>query len=194
MHRPAYVNAKTVIAATIMIVPMLTLLIYISGLQQHRSLYLNSLLSTTVVSIIFFCFISTGLYRGWTIQDDAASIDHYFSLWRKPREYGADLTNVDLSVEEGGVEGCIVSLVVWIVVGLFGAIIFWLLGAIVWGTVLAIAAMLYWIFLRAYRLIFGHAGRCRAQLGRSLATALLFTILYNCWIYAIILGTHYLRS
>jgi hypothetical protein len=75
---------------------------------------------------------------------------------------------------------------------LFGAIILWFFGAIFWAIILTIAALLYWIVFRAFKLIFRNASTCKANVLKSLRIALLFTFLYNCWIYAIIFGAHFL--
>lgn len=105
-----------------------------------------------------------------------------------------DVSNFDFDFGhvEGGITGCITALLLWIIIGLFGSIIFWLLGAVVWVTVLLIAGILYWIIFRAFRLIFLNSTKCKGDIAKSLGVGLLFTVLYNCWIYAIIFGSHYL--
>lgn len=95
--------------------------------------------------------------------------------------------------DDGGLEGWFLSIIIWVVLGLFGSFIFWWLGAFIWVTVLLVAGLLYWIIFRAFRLIFRNSAKCKGNFEKSLGTAVLFTILYNCWIYAIILGTHFLN-
>ena len=192
LRRPNLINSKTVFVSTIIVVLTLTLIIYSTGVNQHRTLYLNSLLSTTIISIVFLAFITTGLYKGWKLKDELGNFLDKFYLWKKPSTTTMDITHFDPSdIGEGGIEGCIVSLLLWIVIGLFGSFIFWWLGAFLWVTVLVIAGLLYWIVFRAFRLIFRNSLKCKGELLKSFGTALLFTFLYNCWIYAIIFVTHY---
>lgn len=175
-------------------VPTLTLIIYSTGINQHRTLYLNSLLSTTIISIVFLTFITTGLYNGWKLKDGLGNFLDKFHLWKKPSSSTMDVSHFEpLVFDEGGIEGCVVSIIIWIVLGLFGSFIFWLLGAFIWAPILLVAGILYWIIFRAFRLIFRNSAKCKGDFFKSLGIALLFTFLYNCWIYAIILGTHFLN-
>ncbi|GAA4371648.1 hypothetical protein GCM10023186_00290 [Hymenobacter koreensis] len=62
-----------------------------------------------------------------------------------------------------------------------------------WVVFLVFAAMLYWIFFRALRLVFRHSAECKGQLGKSIRYGLIYTLLYNGWLYSIILLGHYVR-
>ena len=192
MRRPNLVNAKTVFFATLIVLPTLVLIIYLTGIHEHRTLYLNSLLSTTIVSLVFLGFITTGLYNGWKLKDGLGNLLHKFHLWKKPPSTTMDVSDMDVQVfNEGGLEGMVVALLIWIFVGLFGSFIFWWLGAFVWITILVVAGILYWIIFRAFRLIFRNSPKCKGKMHKSAATAILYTFLYNCWIYAIIFSTHF---
>ena len=174
--------------------PTLTLIIYLTGINEHRALYLNSLLSTTIISIVFLTFITTGLYNGWKLKDGLGNLLDKFHLWKKPSTTTINVGEFEPMIfDEGGLEGCFISIIIWIVLGLFGSFIFWWLGAFVWVTILLVAGLLYWIIFRAFRLIFRNSSKCKDDLLKSFGTALLFTFLYNCWIYAIIFGTHFLK-
>ena len=116
LSRPNLINSKTVFIWTLIVLPTLSLLIYLTGIRNHRTLYFNSLISTTILSVVFFSFITIGLYNGWKLRDS------------------------------------------------------------------------YGNFLDKF-----NSAKCKGDLLKSAGKALLFTFLYNCWIYAIILGTHYLH-
>ena len=61
MPRINLINSKSVFFSTLIVVPTLTLIVYLTGINQHRTLYLNSILSTTILSIVLFLFIFIGL-------------------------------------------------------------------------------------------------------------------------------------
>jgi hypothetical protein len=194
LKRPNLVNAKTIFFATLIVLPTLVLIVYLTGIQNHRTLYLNSLLSTTIVSLVFLGFITTGLYNGWKLKDGLGNLLHKFHLWEKPKTTTLDVSGMDLGAfSEGGPEGILIALLIWIVVGLFGSFIFWWLGAFVWITILVVAGILYWIIFRAFRLIFRNSPGCKGKLLKSVSTAVFYTFLYNCWIYGIIFGVHFLN-
>ncbi|WP_114789301.1 hypothetical protein U0035_07035 [Niabella yanshanensis] len=192
LNKPKLINSRTVFVSTVIIVPVLSLIVYLSGLQSHRSLYLNSLVSTTILSLTFFIFITTGLYNGWKLKDSYGNFLKKFSRWKKPGSSTLDIPDLDFDSIEP--VGCIVSLLIWLILAVFGSIILWTIGAMVWAIILVIAGLLYWIIFRAYRLIFLNSPRCKNNLSKSMRIALTYTILYNCWIYAIIFGAHYLQE
>ena len=106
-----------------------------------------------------------------------------------------DTSHYDPSIiGEAGIEGCFISLVIWIVLGVFGSLIFWWLGAFIWMAILIPAGLLYWIMFRAFRLIFRNSAKTKGDFIKGFGIALLYTFLYNCWIYAIILGAHFLHQ
>ncbi len=192
---PKLINSKTVFISSLVVIPTLILIVFITGIDEHRSLYLNSLLSTSILSAVFFLFIFIGLYRGWKLKDNLGNILDNFDRLRKPSIGNMDtLSAVDFGgdIGEDAGLGCLFSFIAWIVIGLFGAIILWFFGAIFWAIILTIAALLYWIIFRALRLIFRNATFCKANVLKSLGISILFTFLYNCWIYAIIFGAHFL--
>jgi hypothetical protein len=179
----------------LVVIPTLVLIVFITGLDKHRSLYLNSLISATILSIVFIAFITTGLYNGWKLKDTIGKFNLKFRRSKRP-----DLSNIDapsLDIPDGGEHGIVVILVallLWIVVAIFGSFILTFVGGLLWLTLLSIAAILYWIIFRAFRLIFKNSTNCRGRIFKSLGIAIVYTVLYNFWIYGIILGTHFLKS
>jgi hypothetical protein len=206
MKKRQLINSGTVFTATLMVAGMLSLIVYLTGLNQHRSLYLNSLLSTTIISVAFMAFITTGLYRGWKLKDTIGKLTDGFSWQKLKLRFKTPDGNKKDEQRSGvwswleglaelpgeSVEGFLGALLLWIIVGVVGAFLLWWLGAVLWGVFIGLAAVLYWVVFRAYRLIFFYSPRCKGKLGQSIGIALLFTFLYNCWIYALILGAHYL--
>lgn len=195
LKRPHLINSKTVFFSTLIVVPTLSLIIFLTGINQHRSLYLNSLLSTTILSFVFLAFITTGLDKGWKLKDELGNFLDKFPKWKKPSSPEMDVSDIpSIPIYESDPEDSILSILIWIVVGLLGSVIFWWLGAFIWAIILVVAGILYWIVFRALRLIFRYSPICKGNWVKSFAIAVFFTFLYNCWIYAIIFGTHYLNS
>lgn len=196
MSRINLINSKTVFFSTLIVVPTLTLIVYLTGIGQHRTLYLNSILSTSILSVVFFLFIFIGLFNGWKLKDNLGNIVDNFDKLEKPKVEGLDgFSSVDIVGNIGDDEtgiGCLFSIISWLIIGLFGAIILWFFGAVFWAIILTIAALLYWIIFRAFRLIFRNANACKGNILKSIGISILFTFLYNCWIYAIIFGAHFL--
>ena len=193
LNRTNLINSKTIFVSTLIVIPTLTLIIYLTGINEHRSLYLNSIFSTTILSVVFVLFITTGLYKGWKLKDTLGNFLDKFDRLKKP---GTDISNTsDYNlefIEADGLEGGLFSILAWIIIALLGTIILWTLGAIFWAVILVITGFLYWIIFRAYRLIFKNSPKCKNNFWKSLGIGIAFTILYNCWIYAIIFAVHFL--
>jgi hypothetical protein len=185
-----FIPTKFVFQITIIVAALTILSIWFFGLGQHRTIFENSLLSTSILSTAFFLFLSIGLYKGIKLKDDVGKISDRISIESAPDLSGFELTP-DLDIDEG-IGGIIIGFFAWI---LFSAIVLffvWLFGTLIWAMVLAFAAMLYWIFFRALRLVFKNSNKCKNNLQSSILYGLSYTILYNFWIYGIILTTHYL--
>lgn len=101
------------------------------------------------------------------------------------------------SVDSGsdlGSYGCFESLEDLFLV-LMAAIVFialiWIFINVLWILSLVMIAMLYWLFFRALRLVFRNADRCKNQLLPSIGFGLLYTFLYNFWIFGVITAAHF---
>lgn len=186
------INSHTVFISTLVVIPTLILIVYLTGLQQHRSLYLNSLVSATIISFVLMVFITTGLYNGWKLKDTIGKLHQKHNLDNLPDVGGFDGFEIpDLSE---GIAGIIIAILLWIVVAILAAVLLYFVTNVVWLSILGVGSVLYWIVFRAFRLVFKKGPVCKGNLMKSLATALLYTFLYNCWIYVIIVGVHFLHN
>jgi hypothetical protein len=185
------VTSKSILLLAIPVSLLTIFSIWFWGLGEHRTLFENSILSTSILSIAFFLFLTIGLYNGIKLKDDLGKITDRINI-----ENTSHLPNVDGSPDDldvsGGILEMITGFIAWLLFSIFLLIFIWLLNAIVWTMVLAFAAMLYWIFFRALRLVFKNSNKCKGKVMSSMLYGLGYTILYNFWIYGIILATHYL--
>ena len=185
------VTSKTVFTVT-MIVSLLTILsIWLFGLGQHRTLFLNSILSTSILSIAFFLFVTIGLYKGVKLKDDIGNLTDKLRLSKLSIPTDA-VNSTDFIILGDKIEDIVFGIFLWLVVTVLIGIFIWLFGTIIWTGVIVFIAMLYWIFFRALRLVFKNSNKCKNNLKISLAYGLGYTTLYNFWIYAIILATQFL--
>jgi hypothetical protein len=185
------VTSRTVFTVTIVVIVLTILSIWLFGLGQHRTIFENSILSTSILSVAFFLFLTVGLYKGIKLKDDLGKLTDKLKPSKIPNLADA-ATGVDFIHVGDGIEGIILSIVLWVVVTILIALFFWLFGAVVWTGIIVFIAMLYWIFFRALRLVFKNSNKCKGDLATSIAYGLGYTTLYNFWIYGIILVTHYL--
>ncbi|WP_162903196.1 hypothetical protein [Taibaiella koreensis] len=180
--RRRWLYTKPLFLNTIFVAVVTTLAVWLLGLGSHRTLFVNSLLSVSLLSFFFLLFLVSGLYRGVKLKDDMGKVlDRY-----RPVDLSSGLNLGDGCSFDG--EG----ILAWIGAAIAAIVLIWILGSVLWLLILVFAAMLYWIFFRALRLVFRKGPLCRGNLPRSLLYGLYYTVLYNCWIYGIILGGHYL--
>lgn len=187
-----FVTSRTIITVSIIVALLTILSIWLFGLGQHRTIFENSLLSTSILSIAFFLFLTIGLYKGIKLKDDIGKITDKIKIDKMPDlSTGLELPGDIPDVGEG-FAGIILGILAWFLVSILLLLFIWFFGAVFWTMILVFAAMLYWIFFRALRLVFKNSNKCKENLSRSVAYGLGYTTLYNFWIYGIILATHYL--
>ncbi len=86
------------------------------------------------------------------------------------------------------------GILLWILAAVVLSVVLFLFGEVLLVAVFAFMAMLYWVFFRALRLVFRHSHQTKGRLLASLGFGLVYTLLYNSWIYGIFLLVEYFRS
>jgi hypothetical protein len=167
------------------------LLVWLVGMKSHQSLFHNSLITTSILSFAFLLFIFTGLYKGVKLKDNLGSITNQYD--REKVKDLKDSINVveDFSFVSDGIGGIIANFLLSLLASFLLGFLIAFFFAFFWITILLFAAMLYWIFFRALRLVFKKSSYCKGNYLKSLQYALGYTVLYNFWIYVIILTIPY---
>ncbi len=189
--RRRLITAKTVFTVSLIVILLTILSVWLFGLGMHRTVFANSILSTSLLSLSFFLFLAVGLYNGIKLKDDMGKITDKIKLSKIPN-LGELAPATDLLTVGDGLEGILLSIFLWIVMTILLLIFLWLFGAVLWSGILVFIAALYWIFFRALRLVFKNSNRCKGNLATSVGYAFSFTALYIFWVYVIIISTHYL--
>lgn len=184
-------SAGNVAAVTVAVAGLTVVAVWLLGLGQHRTLFANSLLSTTILFGAFWLFLVAGLYHGVKLRDDVGLVTDRISGRYFPPDVGnLNLGNIDIP-EAHGIGGFLVALVMWLFVTALAVLAIWLVAALLWAGILCFAALLYWVFFRALRLVFKNANRCRGNWAASLRTGFQYACLYTAWVYVVILAAHY---
>jgi len=190
-NRRTYIKSGSLVTIFLIVTVLTILSVWFYGIGKHQTVIENSLISTSILSIAFFLFISISLYNGTKLKDNIGKITDKFDT--KKIEYLKEITpnNADGFEVAEGIGGIIISIILWIITTIVISYLFFFLGAIVWLSVLIFLAMLYWIFFRALRLIFKKSAECSGNVEKSIFYGISYTILYNFWIYGIIFLTKY---
>ncbi|WP_066835981.1 hypothetical protein [Rufibacter ruber] len=210
-------NSSTVFSLTLLVLGLTVLGVYLFGLGRHHTFFQNSLLSTTLLSVVFFGFVSVGLYRGIKLRDTLGKVTDripfrrkkqngdrssllnlgdFFSGFSNKSSSGSTDSSFDVG-DLGGDEGClagILAVLAWVAAAVVLSVVLWLFGEVLLVALFAFMAMLYWIFYRALRLVFRHSHQTRGRGWASLGYGLVYTLLYNSWIYGIYLLLAYWRK
>jgi hypothetical protein len=189
-NRRTLIESKKIFTISLISVLITILSVWYYGIGKHTTVIENSLISTSILSIAFFLFITINLYNGAKLKDNLGKLTDTFDSKKLNflKEFHIDSGFGSSLPELGeGIEGVIFSLLFWILATIIFSFLFFALGAIVWLSILVFLGMLYWIFFRALRLIFKKSSECSGSMDRSIFYGLIYTILYNFWIYGIIL-------
>lgn len=191
-NRRTLIDSKKIFTISLISVLITIFSVWFYGIGKHKTVIENSLISTSILSIAFFLFITISLYNGTKLKDNLGKLTDKFDS--KKLNFLKEI-NVDggfgHSIPEigDGIGGIILSIFFWILATIIISYLFFALGAIIWLSILVFLGMLYWIFFRALRLIFKKSSECSGNIERSIFYGLTYTILYNFWIYGIILLT-----
>lgn len=93
-----------------------------------------------------------------------------------------------------GIEGIIIGIFLWILWAILVALTLWIFSNVIVIVVSTFAAMLYWIFFRALRLVFKNSNKSKGDIMESIKYGVTYTFLYNFWIYGIFMLTEYLKK
>ncbi|MEJ5049045.1 hypothetical protein WH221_04355 [Chryseobacterium culicis] len=194
LPRKSFLETKYVFLSTLVIITLVILSVWLSGKADHRSLFQNSILSTSILAGGFFLFISIGLYYGWKLKDNVGNILNKERVQRyadkTPKINGFDFDPPAVGDSIGGI---ILSILLWIVISILLIFLSYFFGLFFWSAVLLLGASLYWVFFRALRLVFKNSGKCKGDLFKSLGFGVCYSFLYISWMYGIIFLIKYLN-
>jgi hypothetical protein len=178
------INAKIVFWVSLLWIGMTTLGVYGWGLVRHHTFFQNALISTSVVALAFFLFITIGLYKGYKLDNlgkvtDKIQFPDSMDLSTLPAT-----SNDSMDVEEG-VIGILLSIFIGIIWTIVFSVVFWLVSNLLVGKIAGLLALLYWILFRALRIVFKNGRLCKGKLWESIKMGVVYTGLYCGWNYGI---------
>jgi hypothetical protein len=189
-NRRTLIDSKKIFTISLITMIITILSVWFYDIGKHKTVIENSLISTSILSIAFFLFISISLYNGTKLKDNLGKFTDKFDSKKLNflKEINADHAFGDSIPEIGdGIIGIIMSIILWILATIIISYLFFALGTIIWLSILIFLGMIYWIFFRALRLIFKKSSECSGNVERSIFYGLMYTLLYNFWIYGIII-------
>jgi hypothetical protein len=175
------------------VIGLTVLAVYFWGLGQHNTFFENSIVSTTILSIAFFTFITIGLYHGVKLKDNLGQIVDKFEMIDTSHLSSGIDSMEPIDVGEG-LGGIILSILLWIVIAILLSAALWIFSNVLILVILTFTAMLYWVFFRALRLVFKNSNRSKGSLIESMKWGFTYTVLYNFWIYGIFFLTNYFKQ
>lgn len=193
MKRYKVINAKTATLLSLAAMVLTLVLVFAIG---HRSILVELEITTGVLAVVLFTFLSFGLYRGVRLQNDPLFKEGWkpFGKWDILDFASAgDLFPVEFSGE--GLIGIVLTVLAWIAITIVVLILIFLVGNMLWGIIVFMAVMLNWLFYRAYRNVFLKGRACSNRAGLSLAYGGLYTVLYTAWAFILLqIGSWVLRG
>ena len=184
-------SAGNVALITVFVLVLTVVAVWLFGLGQHRTLFANSLISTTILFASFLVFITVGLHHGVKLRDDVGRLTDRINLRRLSNEAGTFNFPAPEAPSADGVAESLVAAIVWVLMTVVAVVAIWAMGTLLWAGILTFAAMLYWVFFRALRLVFKNSNRCRGNWASSLQSGFGYAGLYTVWVYAVIFIARY---
>jgi hypothetical protein len=185
-------SVKTITLLAILVIGLTATSVFVIG---KKPLFYETELTLAIVAGVLFLFLAVGLYRGVRVKRwDLPGVDAKGVSMGDLMEHVPDPATFPDHIDAGDFgEGCLVSLVgllLAILVGVLLLLLLWVLlnlGILLW--VFLIAALSY-VFYLALRQIFAKSRACKGNLPTSLGYALLYTVLYTGWLFAVVWAAH----
>ena len=187
------IESKSVFTISLFVMGLTILAVYFWGLGRHNTFFENSIISTTILSIAFFSFITVGLYNGVKLKDNLGRIVDKFKMV-DTSHLSSNIDSMEPIDVGEGLGGIILSILLWILIAIAFSVALWIFSNVFIVVILAFIAMLYWVFFRALRLVFKNSNRSKGALIESMKWGFTYTVLYNFWIYGIFILTNYLKQ
>ncbi|MDN3693016.1 hypothetical protein QWZ06_12345 [Chryseobacterium tructae] len=192
--RKSFIETKYLFYSTLVIIPIVIISVWLSGKGDHRSLFQNSILSTSILAGAFFLFITLGLYYGLKLKDNMGGILNKERIKKYANKTPVmDGFDFDPPAVGDGIGGFIISIFLWIIFSIVLIFLSYFLGLFFWSALLFLAAMLYWIFFRALRYVFKNSRKCKGDFVKSIGFGFLYSFVYISWIYGIIFMINYIN-
>lgn len=188
-----FLKTKLLSYSTLAVIVLVILSVWLSGKDHHRSLFQNSILSTSILAGVFFLFISLGLYYGLKLKDNVGNILNKERIKKySDKTPGIDGFDFDPPSVGDGIGGAIISVVLWLIFSIVLIFFSYFVGLFFWSAILFLAAILYWIFFRVIRQVFKNSRQCKGNIVKSMGFGFFYSFLYISWIYGIIFIINYI--
>ncbi len=167
------------------------LTVYLTGINYSRSLTSNFYISLSIIATALFLFMVYGLYKGIGLIDNFSKFRN-FKTGDIISQSGTipDLPTIDVG---DGIDGIVVSVILWIGMTILFAILLIFLEAVFWISIFILLAMMYWVFFRALKFVFTKSSDTKGDIGISTVYSLAYTALYTGWIFVIVYITQLLK-
>ncbi len=204
-------SAKAITIIAILAVASIYVLVF---WLSYSSIIVELQITLMVIAIVMFAFLSVGLYKGVRLErphieqpvykplrsgsTSSPSSDQSESAASNKSSTGGNvlqfmfesLGNVG-DIGGNDLAGCLTSILVWVGIAILFVVILPILAEIVWATVFVLILAFYWIFYKAFRLVFAKSRMCRGQLLLSIRYSLLYTVVYTGWLAVVLLIGRY---
>lgn len=186
-----YLKGKSVFIVSLVVIGVTILSVYLTGIQDDRSIITNSYISLSVIASTLFVFMTYGLHKGIGLKDDFPKFKGFegVNIFSEPVSI-PELPDIDVDDELGSV---FMAIILWIGVTIVFVLLLLLLEGILGAFFLVFLGMIYWVFFRALKLVFTKSQKTQGNINFSILYSLSYTILYTGWIYGLVYIAQLLR-
>ena len=197
-HYPVW-SVKSVAWLAVLTLAVSAAVVFFAGKQ---SLLVELEWTLGVVAAALFALLAVGLYRGATLREkeppsaELTKVD--LSDWQPDSpslpDMDCPLDAVDGDGDELGCLGVIAGIVISVLAFIVLFLLLWIFLQAAVIVMFIVMTAIYWVLHLALRQVFAHSEDCRGKLGRSLAFATLYTVLYTGWLFALLFVASSLRA
>ncbi|MFN3405958.1 MAG: hypothetical protein ACK40G_17820 [Cytophagaceae bacterium] len=190
------IKGKTAFYLFLLTSAIVIITVWLTGLNIHRTISENALYSLSIITFIFFTFISYGLYKGIGLSDNFGQTKSKITVV-EPTGIVGDVPLDKIPVGDfasEGLEGILIGIIMWIGILLLSVLLVFFFETVVLAGLTIFSGLLYWVFYRATRLVLRYSKFTKNNLAKSMGIALRYSLMYSGWVYAIIFLLEYFKK
>ncbi|MBI3220651.1 MAG: hypothetical protein HYZ44_14140 [Bacteroidetes bacterium] len=131
-------RVKTIVRISFLVAALTLIRVYFWGLGQHRTFFENSMISITILSVVFFLFISIGLYRGINVvhetHDEKVSPTSSLNSIHTTSDLATSFDAPDIHIDGDDLGSILVSILLWIGWAILVVVAVWFFSEVILGS------------------------------------------------------------
>ena len=183
-HNLQIVSPLSIVLTAIIYSAVVVITFGIIALNPVNVWYTSYIPASIALTIAFAAFTTFFLFNGIFIATEKIRFKEVFKFKRIP--FLSTKWLADFMTTAEGLPGLVFGFLVWVIMGVFVILFYYLIGSVALLLAFIIGYIIYLVFFKVLKSLFAFTTKCKGSFFLSIQYAIIYTVLYNLFLYAII--------